>query len=97
MPLVDGNELSFFSISFTICFYLLINESSVWWQEEAGGCLPAAATQLVKPHYVSFAHTCRCNQPYAHAHKYTHTCAHKNTQRKTYFSVCYTQESRMQE
>lgn len=32
MPLVGGNELSFFSISFTICFYLVINESSVWWQ-----------------------------------------------------------------
>ena len=42
MPLVGGNELSFFSISFTICFYLVINESSVWWQQ-AGGCLLAAA------------------------------------------------------
>lgn len=42
MPLVGGNELSFFSISFTICFYLVINESSVWWQQ-AAGCLLAAA------------------------------------------------------
>lgn len=38
MPLVCGNELSFFSISFTIWFYLVINESSVWWQQ-AAGCL----------------------------------------------------------
>lgn len=44
MPLVGGNELSFFSISFTICFYLVINESSVWWQQ-AAGCLLAAAQQ----------------------------------------------------
>lgn len=42
MPLVGGNELSFFSISSTICFYLVINESSVWWQQ-AVGCLFAAA------------------------------------------------------
>lgn len=68
MPLVGGNELSFFSISSTICFYLVINESSIWWQQ-AAGCLlhcllqRSAATQPVKPHYVSFAHTCRCNQP----------------------------------
>lgn len=60
MPLVGRNELSFFSISFTICFYLVINESSVWWQQ-AAGCLPAAAhtaaaTQPVRPRYVSFTH-----------------------------------------
>lgn len=42
MPLVGGNELSFFSISSTICFYLVINKSSVWWQQ-AAGCLLAAA------------------------------------------------------
>lgn len=42
MPLVGGNELSFFSISSTICFYLVINKSSVWWQW-AEGCALAAA------------------------------------------------------
>lgn len=76
MPLVGGNELSFFSISFTICFYLVINESSVWWQQ-AAGCLLAAAfgsnTQPVKPHHVSFTHTCGCNQPYTTQHMHTTT------------------------
>lgn len=39
MPLVGGNELSFFSISSAICFYLVINKSSsVWWQQ-AEGCV----------------------------------------------------------
>lgn len=42
MPLVGGNELSLLSISFTICFYLVINKSSVWWLQ-AAGCLLAAA------------------------------------------------------
>lgn len=36
MPVVGGNELSSFSISSTICFYLVINGSSVWWQQAAG-------------------------------------------------------------
>lgn len=39
MPLVGGNELSFFPISSAICFYLVINKSSsVWWQQ-AEGCV----------------------------------------------------------
>lgn len=46
MPLVGGNELSFLSISFTICFYLVINESSVWWQQAAGCLLTAALSSL---------------------------------------------------
>lgn len=46
MPLVGGNELSFFSISFTISFYLVINESSVWWQRAAGCLLAAALSSL---------------------------------------------------
>lgn len=44
MPLVGGNELSSFSISLTICFYLVINGSSVC--TAAGrGLLSAAACQ----------------------------------------------------
>lgn len=89
MPLVGENELSFFSISFTICFYLVINESSVWWQQAAGCVLAAAATQPVRPHYVSFTHihTCRCNQPCTHnictrPHTRTVACSH--------FSASYT-------
>lgn len=50
MPLVGGNELSFFSISFTICFYLVINESSVWWQQAAGLSARCSAQQ---PHNLS--------------------------------------------
>lgn len=46
MPLVSGNILSFFSISFAICFYLVINESSVWWQQAAGCPLVTALSSL---------------------------------------------------
>lgn len=96
MPLVGGNELSFFSISFTICFYLVINESSVWWQQ-AAGCLLAVAQQ--QPHSLSnltmfplHSHADATN----HAHPNIGTQPHIHIQKNmfihtvscTYFSGC---------
>lgn len=77
MPLVGGNELSFFSISFTICFYLVINESSVWWQQ-AAGCLLAAALGSHKACQTSlcFLHAHVQMQPGVHAHNRTHVEKH---------------------
>lgn len=78
MPLVGGNELSFFSISFTICFYLVINECSVWWQQAAGCLLQrSAATQPVIPHYVSFTHVLvqpTMHTQHMHTTTYSYTC-----------------------
>lgn len=72
MPLVGGNELSFFSISFTICFYLVINESSVWWQQ-AAGCLLAAVlgSRTACQALLCFLHTHMQMQPTVHTHSHT--------------------------
>lgn len=80
MPLVGGNELSFFSISFTICFYLVINESSVWWQQ-AAGCLLAAALSSHTACQTSlcFLHTHMQMQPTMHTpHMHTTTCSYSS-------------------
>lgn len=98
MPLVGGNELSFLSISFTICFYLVINESSVWWQQ-AAGCLlaavfppqPQSLSNLAMfplhslTHTHTYTHICRCSEPSPpHA-----TYAGNHTYRKTYCNMCF--------
>lgn len=83
MPLVGGNELSFFSISFTICFYLVINESSVWWQQ-AGGCLLAAAlsshtacqTSPMFPLHTHADATNHAKATYAHNHMFIRSHVH---------------------
>lgn len=74
MPLVGGNELSFFSISFTICFYLVINESSVWWQQ-AAGCLPAAELSSHTACQTSLCFLYMQMQPTVHA-QHMHTAAY---------------------
>lgn len=97
MPLVGGNELSFFSISFTICFYLVINESSVWWQQ-AVGCLLAVALSSHAACQTSlcFLHTQMQMQP-ATRTQHMHTSAHSHIEKHfihtvscAYFLLCYT-------
>lgn len=98
MPLVGGNELSFFSISFTICFYLVINESSVWWQQ-AAGCLLAAAlsshTRLSNltmfPLHTHANATNHAHTTYAHNHMFI------SYRRMYMFFSLFHPESRMQQ
>lgn len=80
MPLVGGNELSLFSISFTICFYLVINESSVWYSSRPQAVYllqRSAAKQPVKPHFC-FLYThadATSHATHTHTHMYM---THKN-------------------
>ena len=96
MPLVGGNELSFLSISFTICFYLVINESSVWWQQ-AAGCLLAAALSSHTACQTSlcFLYTHMQMQPTMHT-RHMHTTTHSYSSMYMFFSLFHP-EFRMQQ
>lgn len=96
MPLVGGNELSFFSISFTICFYLVINESSVWWQQ-AAGCLLAAALSSHTACQTSlcFLYTHMQMQPTMQT-RHMHTTTYSYCSMYMFFSLLHS-ESRMQQ
>lgn len=96
MPLVGGNELSFFSISFTICFYLVINESSVWWQQAAGCVLAAAlSSHTACQTSLCFLYTHMQMQPTMHT-QHMHITTYSYRSMYMFFSLFHPQ-SRMQQ